>query len=334
MNDKYEDFRDDEMFEVERQDDVYFLQMSSEIQFDKILTPTDKAVYATLCCYCRGAFREHRVCYPSAEQIAEKTNCSVRTVRRSIDALKKRGALKINRTRQHDGRQGHNKFILMNKLPEIQSDKNGLKEENQSDKFVGQGDKNDPKTGPQSDKYVFPECQKGQGITISKELYKNNNNKTYMSDMPNESEEGQIFKPTKTPRKPKAVGAAYSAEFESFWQVYPHYNRRKSAAYAEWQRLVKQKVPPAVLVDAAVRYAGECRAQCIEKKYTLHASTFLGPKKEAWKDYTGPNIQMGREINDAIDVENFKLEGGRIDAIAYERARRGLGQKTQPGAGG
>lgn len=153
-----------------------------------------------------------------------------------------------------------------------------------------------------------------------------------MSDKP---DEGQTDKPAKIPRKPKEGGTEYSAEFEAFWKIYPHYGRRKAAAFSEWQRLVKQKLaPPDVLIGAAKKYAAECKAQCTEKKYTLHASTFLGPKKEAWKDYTGPEIQMGREVNDEIDVEKFKLEGGRIDAIAYERARRGLGQKAQPGAGG
>lgn len=100
----------------------------------------------------------------------------------------------------------------------------------------------------------------------------------------------------------------------------------------EWQRLVKQKIAPDVLIGAAKRYAAECRAQCTEQKFTLHAATFLGTRKEAWKDYTGPEIQMGRIINTDVDIEKFKTERGQVDAIAYERARRGLSPKAQQGA--
>ncbi|MDO5115983.1 MAG: helix-turn-helix domain-containing protein [Synergistaceae bacterium] len=141
--------------------------------------------------------------------------------------------------------------------------------------------------------------------------------------------------PPENPEKKKAERAKtdYSAEFENFWKEYPHYSRRKSAAYSEWRRLLKLKIAPDVLIRAAKRYASECRAQCTEKKYTLHAASFLGPKKEAWRDYIGPEIQMGREINDDIDIEKFRMERGQIDAIAYERARRGLSQKAQSSAG-
>ena len=144
----------EDTFEVETEDGVRFLQMSADVQLDRILSPTDKAVYATLCCYVYGAFRESRTCFPATSQIAFYTNCSERTVYRSIEALENRGALKVVRTRQKNGRQGHNRYILINKLPSIQTDKNdGL--ENQTDNLSK------------------PDCQKRQYESITKELENN-----------------------------------------------------------------------------------------------------------------------------------------------------------------
>ena len=69
--------------------------------------------------------------------------------------------------------------------------------------------------------------------------------------------------------------------------------------------------------------ADMCRATCKEEQYTLHAASFLGPVKEAWRDYIGPEVQMGRELKD-VDISRFRREDGSVDVKAFERARRGL----------
>lgn len=324
-------------FGVEREGGVAFLQMSAEVQLDKVLSPTDKAVYATLCIHCDGILSTRRECYPSVQLIADETNCSVRTARRSIKALVERGAITIKRTRQKNGYQGHNVYVLMNKLPQIQSDIN--------DSLDSLGDNNDEIQSVKNDKLDFqavkndvPECQKGHHVTITK-----NYNQEHIppiippvipptepeAEKPQAHEEQPLeLSPEKPNEKPKRASRKtaeeYTPEFEEFWSVYPTYGRRKKAAFDAWKRLLRlNAATPAVLIHAARRYAEHCRATCKEEQYTLHAASFLGPVKEAWKDYIGPEVQMGRELKD-VDKNRFRRPDGSIDYKAYERARRGL----------
>lgn len=331
MSSRQEFAQDNEYFSVERQDGVSFLQMSAEIQLDKKLKPTDKAIYATLCLHCDGILSTRRECYPSVQRIADETNCSLRTAQRSIQNLVERGAITIKRTRQKNGYQGHNVYVLMNKLPKIQND------EDESMDF--QSDKSDQIQSDKIDsleiqnvKNDVPECQKGHHVTITK---------NYNQDIPPiipptepEPEKPQVqeeqleLSPEKPDEKPKRASRKtaeeYTPEFEEFWSVYPTYGRRKKAAFDAWKRLLRLKAAtPAVLIHAARRYAEHCRATCKEEQYTLHAASFLGPVKEAWKDYIGPEIQMGRKLRD-VDISQFKREDGSVDVKAYERARRGL----------
>ena len=306
MSSRQEFAQDNEYFSVERQDGVSFLQMSAEIQLDKKLKPTDKAIYATLCLHCDGILSTRRECYPSVQRIADETNCSLRTAQRSIQNLVERGAITIKRTRQKNGYQGHNVYVLMNKLPKIQND------EDESMDF--QSDKSDQIQSDKIDsleiqnvKNDVPECQKGHHVTITK---------NYNQDIPPiipptepEPEKPQVqeeqleLSPEKPDEKPKRASRKtaeeYTPEFEEFWSVYPTYGRRKKAAAAfdAWKRLLRLKAAtPAVLIHAARRYAEHCRATCKEEQYTLHAASFLGPVKEAWKDYIGPEVQMGRKL--------------------------------------
>ena len=308
-------------------------RVDMQILANASLSDTEKLVYIAL----MGHADKTGAAFPKNKTLAVYASCSERQVQRATRRLVTCGLLHKKPQFNSSREQISNLYEIYDSdcFKDFPSDE---KEETERHDSVSPsleksaGDAHDTQSPPTA---TTQSHGRGDSVACQEHPHINNkNNKTYVSDVHDIGEKSDTSKVLKVSKKPNTGGTDYSADFESFWQVYPHYNRRKSAAYAEWQRLVKQKVSPAVLVDAAVRYAGECRAQCIEKKYTLHASTFLGPKKEAWKDYTGPNIQMGREIKDAIDVEKFNLEGGRIDAIAYERARRGLGQKTQPGAGG
>lgn len=133
------------------------------------------------------------------------------------------------------------------------------------------------------------------------------------------SAEKHSEKPRRASRK---SAEEYTPEFEEFWSVYPTFNRKKRAAYVKWKALLKDKVMPSDLIHAARRYADHCRTERKEEKYTLHAATFLGVD-ERWREWVGPEIQMGRELKD-VDKNRFRRPDGSIDYKALERARRGL----------
>jgi hypothetical protein len=148
-----------------------------------------------------------------------------------------------------------------------------------------------------------------------------------------------ITEDVKPPKKSKPdrprSGAAieYSQEFERFWQAYPR-KVAKDAAFQAWEKTIggKHGPPPrepTALIDAAVRYAQDCRAKCTEDQYILHASTFLGPKRR-WKDFSrppdwnAPVVGAAGQVASLRDVQGFSPqmtpEGGEIDA--KERLRR------------
>lgn len=140
---------------------------------------------------------------------------------------------------------------------------------------------------------------------------------------------GTTPKKSKPQRPRNGAVIEYSQEFERFWQAYPR-KVAKDAAFQAWQKTIggKHGPPPrepTVLIDAAARYAQDCRAKCTEDQYILHASTFLGPKRR-WKDFTrppdwnAPVIGTGSQVASLRDVQGFSAEGGEIDA--KERLRR------------
>lgn len=131
--------------------------------------------------------------------------------------------------------------------------------------------------------------------------------------------------------KKDSGSSAYTPEFEEFWKAYPNTRCSKQKAFRAWQDVLsgrKRASPAAVeeLVRAAKIYARECREECREQRYILHASTFLGPD-EHWRVYlqarrgeaTGLNIPRKE-----VDIKLFTAPDGTVDMIAYERARRGL----------
>jgi len=74
----------------------------------------------------------------------------------------------------------------------------------------------------------------------------------------------------------------YTAEFESFWSIYPR-KKEKADAFATWKQLNKEQKKEVAI--ASVNYAEECRLNQTEEQYIKHAKSFLNKKKERWKDY-------------------------------------------------
>lgn len=69
--------------------------------------------------------------------------------------------------------------------------------------------------------------------------------------------------------------SGYSANFESFWKVYPR-KVDKGQAYKKYQARLKDGFTPEELQEAAENYAKRCAKEHTEKKYIKHAKTFLG----------------------------------------------------------
>ena len=126
--------------------------------------------------------------------------------------------------------------------------------------------------------------------------------------------------------------SAYTPEFEEFWKAYPNTRCSKQKAFRAWQDCLsgRKRASPAEaesLARAAKIYARECREECREQRYILHASTFLGPD-EHWRVYL--QARRGYEVaglnipRKEVDIKLFTAPDGTVDMIAYERARRGL----------
>lgn len=84
-------------------------------------------------------------------------------------------------------------------------------------------------------------------------------------------------------KKRRARPYTYTPEFEEFWRAYPR-QVEKREAFARWNVRLQETlddgtpITPALLIQAAQRYAEECRRLGTEERYMKHPSTFLGPK--------------------------------------------------------
>lgn len=101
---------------------------------------------------------------------------------------------------------------------------------------------------------------------------------------------------TKTPPKPK-----YQVAFEEFWSVYP---RRigKGEAYKKYNARRKDGYSDEQLVEAARRYAEECRRKGTEPEFIKHPKTFLSDTMP-FTDYLPKND--GQQQADASDENPF-----------------------------
>ena len=310
--------KDDERFSCEREGGLSFLQMSADIQRSKLFTPTEKAVYATLCLHCYDSiFSDYRDCFPSVQLIADETNCSVITVRRAIHNLKKYGAIKVIRTRQKDGRQGPNRYVLMNKLPQQPSI--------EDDSLDSQSINNNP---VQSIKNDVPEYQK----VVSRNIHKNNKKHippiapqggeceesvpgTQDTEEAEAADKSESFDLTSSPSQGKNKKAGdwrannpnpLDEWFEQqFWPNYPRHVDKKRARNTFMRVLAKARSPEEQ--KQWVRNMGIRLARYIhdvadkEEQYIKHPSTWLNAH-----DFSEPP-----EENEILRQEVFVRDAGR-----------------------
>ncbi len=74
------------------------------------------------------------------------------------------------------------------------------------------------------------------------------------------------------------------SDFETFWSTYPK-KAAKKAAQNMWDRAIKAKVKPELLIQCSQHYAAHCKANRTEENFILHGSTFLNPKNERYADF-------------------------------------------------
>lgn len=89
-----------------------FFRMTRDIvdKDTQLTKPVDIAVYAVLCMY---ADNDSKDSYPSVATIAEKSRCSERVARRSLQTLKESGYIDIKERRDKRGYQTSNQYFLL-----------------------------------------------------------------------------------------------------------------------------------------------------------------------------------------------------------------------------
>lgn len=98
----------------------------------------------------------------------------------------------------------------------------------------------------------------------------------------------------------------YMCAFESFWKVYPR-KKEKSKAYKCYQARLRDGFSEQELLDAASKYATECKERKTEERYIKLGATFLSASTP-FADYI-------KKEGDAGEAE----ESGRPAADFYEQ---------------
>lgn len=88
----------------------------------------------------------------------------------------------------------------------------------------------------------------------------------------------EVAQPTQVepaPRQRTRRNSAYSAGFEAVWRIYPR-KENKGEAYREYQRRLSDGYSPEELMQAAQRYADECKTKSTPQQYIRKGRTFFG----------------------------------------------------------
>lgn len=99
----------------------------------------------------------------------------------------------------------------------------------------------------------------------------------------------------------------YCPEFLEFWEIYPR-KKEKAAANKQYLARLREGYSESELLEAAKRYAEECKKENREKKFTKLPKTFLGVNTP-FVDYIPKKPQTdayGREYKDGLLVWNIK----------------------------
>lgn len=115
----------------------------------------------------------------------------------------------------------------------------------------------------------------------------------------------------------------YPDEFEKAWQAYPR-KKEKASAYKAWKARLKD-YSEAQLIEAAVKYAEECKILGTEERFIKHGSTFWGPSLP-FTDYLAEDYRPPDKPQDRRGaIHNFDER----DGVDYESIQRRLVEKTR-----
>lgn len=110
---------------------------------------------------------------------------------------------------------------------------------------------------------------------------------------------------------------AYTADFESFWSLYPkRIGSSKKLAFKCWKtRLKEPEVTVDLLMDCTRGYVFHCKQKGkLGTEYVMYAETFLGPN-EKWLSYKPPvkPTETPSAFQVAIQADREALIEERID---------------------
>lgn len=105
----------------------------------------------------------------------------------------------------------------------------------------------------------------------------------------------------------------YSANFESFWSAYPR-KKEKSKAYKCYQSRLNDGFSESELLEAAEKYAAECKKDHREEKYIKLAATFIGPSTP-FVDYLRKEDKHGEQHKTTSFTEEELRERGFFDIV-------------------
>lgn len=115
------------------------------------------------------------------------------------------------------------------------------------------------------------------------------------------------------------------SDFDTFWSTYPKKTAKK-AALNMWERAIKAKVDPSLLVQCSENYAAHCKVNRTEDSFIMHGSTFLNPKNERYADFTeAPKqttvIPLNKGQGSSRLERNKSLLQQRMEEARHEQAR-------------
>ena len=105
----------------------------------------------------------------------------------------------------------------------------------------------------------------------------------------------------------------YSVHFEEWWSAYPR-KKEKAKAYKCYQARLNDGFSEIELLEAAKKYAQECKKDHREEKYIKLASTFIGPSTP-FTDYLRKEALHGEQHNTTDYTEEELQERGFFDLV-------------------
>lgn len=130
-------------------------------------------------------------------------------------------------------------------------------------------------------------------------------------------------------KKPSRSQHDYTAEFESFWLVYPKNGASKAESFKSYQRALREGATDATIENGCRAYAEYIRRTGTSPEHTAHATTWLNNQRwtvdyaglvAEWEKRTADNSASGYRKESAHDV------AGKAWATVAERNTRPDGE--------